>query len=169
MVKEVTQVDHLHCSFLYRAGVHDFNLGLSRVAHREETLFTYGLKQKGYEVLVVPDAVTWHMKYNNGGIRSDNKELFDHDEKIFQNTIGLKDKTVVVLDNGLGDHIVFKKVLPFIKNPVVFSCYPEIIPGRSIQEAKDMFGSIDQWSIYRKMDEWHWTDSLESAFRKMYL
>ena len=168
-IKEVTSVDHLHCSFLYRAGVHDYNLGLSRVAHREETLFTYGLKQKGYDVLVVPEAVTWHMKYSNGGIRADNKALFDHDEQIFKNTIDLKDQTIVVLDNGLGDHIVFSKVLPLIKNPVVFSCYPEIIPGRSIQEARDLFGSLDQWSIYKKMDEWKWTTSLEDAFRKMYL
>jgi len=168
MIKEVKSVDHLHCSFLYRAGIHDYNLNLSRVAHREETLFTYGLKQKGYDILVVPDAVTWHMKYNNGGIRSDNRELFEHDERIFQNTIGFKDNTVVVLDNGIGDHIVFKHVLPLLKNPVVFSCYPEVIPGRSIQEAKDLFGPLDQWSIYRKMDEWHWTDSLENAFRKMY-
>ena len=168
MIKEVKSVDHLHCSFLYRAGIHDYNLNLSRVAHREETLFTYGLKQLGYDVLVVPDAVTWHMKYNNGGIRSDNRELFEYDEKIFRNTIGFKDQTVVVLDNGIGDHIVFKHVLPLLKNPVVFSCYPEVIPGRSIQEARDMFGSLDQWNIYKKMDEWHWTDSLESAFRKMY-
>ena len=168
MIKEVKSVDHLHCSFLYRAGLHDYNLNLSRVAHREETLFTYGLKQLGYDVLVVPDAVTWHMKYNNGGIRSDNRELFEHDENIFRNTIGFKDQTVVVLDNGIGDHIVFKHVLPLLKNPVVFSCYPEVIPGRSIQEARDMFGSLDQWNIYKKMDEWHWADSLENAFRKMY-
>ena len=168
MIKEVKSVDHLHCSFLYRAGIHDYNLNLSRVAHREETLFTYGLKQLGYDVLVVPDAVTWHMKYNNGGIRSDNRELFEHDERIFQNTIGFKDQTVVVLDNGIGDHIVFKHVLPLLKNPVVFSCYPEVIPGRSIQEARDMFGSLDQWNIYRWMDTHDWTDSLENAFRKMY-
>ena len=168
MIKEVKSVDHLHCSFLYRAGIHDYNLNLSRVAHREETLFTYGLKQLGYDVLVVPDAVTWHMKYNNGGIRSDNRELFEHDENIFWNTIGFKDQTVVVLDNGIGDHIVFKHVLPLLKNPVVFSCYPEVIPGRSIQEARDMFGSLDQWNIYRWMDTHDWTDSLENAFRKMY-
>jgi hypothetical protein len=168
MIKEVKSVDHLHCSFLYRAGIHDYNLNLSRVAHREETLFTYGLKQLGYDVLVVPDAVTWHMKYNNGGIRSDNRELFEYDEKIFRNTIGFKDQTVVVLDNGIGDHIVFKHVLPLLKNPVVFSCYPEVIPGRSIQEARDLFGSLDQWNIYRLMDKWDWTDSLENAFRKMY-
>ena len=168
-IKEVKQVDHLHCSFIYRAGKFDYNLGLSRVAHREETLFTYGLKQLGYDILVVPDANTWHLKNKHGGIRMEQQSLFAHDEQVFQNLIGLKDKTIVVLDNGIGDHIVFKHVLPLIKDPVVFSCYPSVVPGRSIQEATDMFGSLDQWSIYRKMDEWKWTDSLENAFRKMYL
>jgi len=167
-IKEVKPIDHLHCSFLYRAGKHDYNLGLSRVAHREETLFTYGLKQKGYEILVVPNAVSWHMKNKQGGIRPENHTLFEHDEHIFQNIINFKDKTIVVLDNGLGDHIVFKHVLPYIKNPVIFSCYPDIIPGRSIQEAKDLFGSIEQWSVYRKMDEWNWTASLLTAYQKLY-
>ena len=48
-IHKVKEVEHLHCSFLYRAGVHDYNTGLSRVAHREETLFTYGLYLKGYK------------------------------------------------------------------------------------------------------------------------
>jgi GT2 family glycosyltransferase len=169
IINEVQEVDHLHCSFLYRAGIVDYNLGLSKVAHREETLFTYQLKQKGYKNLVIPNTITWHAKSSTGGIRSDNiKELYDHDERIFKNILGLEDKTVVVLDCGMGDHIVFKHVLPHIKNPIVFSCYPEIIPGRSIGEALHLYGDIGSYNIYRKMEEWNWTDSLEKAFRKMY-
>jgi len=169
-IKNSKKVEHLHCSFLYRAGVYDYNLGLSRVAHREETLFTYGLHQKGYDIHVVPNAVTWHMKNPGGGIRSETKaEMFEHDEQIFRNFIRFNDKTIVVLNCGMGDHLVFTHVLPYIDNPVVFTCYPEIIPGRSIAEAKELFGSIDQWSIYKKMDQWRWQDSIEGAFRKLYL
>jgi hypothetical protein len=169
-IKNSKKVEHLHCSFLYRAGVYDYNLGLSRVAHREETLFTYGLHQKGYDIHVVPNAITWHMKNPNGGIRSETKaEMFEHDEQIFRNFIRFNDKTIVVLNCGMGDHLVFTHVLPYIDNPVVFTCYPEIIPGRSIAEAKELFGSIDQWSIYKKMDQWRWQDSIEGAFRKLYL
>lgn len=167
-IKSPKQVDHLHCSFVYRAGVHDYNLGLSRAAHREETLFTYGLKQMGYEVWVDPNAVTWHLRNAQGGIRTEKQEQFAHDEYIFSNFLALKDKTIVVLDNGMGDHIVFKHVLPFIKNPEVFSCYPDIVPGRSIQEAKDLFGDITQWNIYHKMQVWGWKKSLEEAFHKLY-
>lgn len=170
LVKAAKNVEHLHCSFLYRAGVSDYNLGLSRVAHREETLFTYDLFLKGYDVLAVPGAITWHMKNPEGGIRSETKEeLYQHDERIFRNALEYRDKTIVVLNCGKGDHIVFSRVLPDIKNPEVFSCYPEIIPGRSIAEAQMLFGGLDQWNIYGKMDQWRWTESLEAAFRKLYL
>ena len=168
-ISKVKEVDHLHCSFLYRSNIVDYNLGLSRVAHREETLFTYGLKQKGYNILVIP-CVTWHLKNREGGIRTGTQDMFAADEQIFQNMMGMskEQKTVVVMNNGMGDHLVFTKVLQDIPNPVCYTCYPEIIPGKSIAEAEKMFGSLDQWDIYRKMDEWHWKDSLENAFRKMY-
>ena len=169
-IYNVKEVEHLHCSFLYRAGVHDYNTGLSRVAHREETLFTYGLYLKGYKILAVPNAVSWHLKNPNGGIRSEtNQKLYEQDELVFRNTIAYKDKKIVVLNCGMGDHIVFKNVMPDITNAEVFTCYPDIVPGRSIAEARALFGNIDQWSIYRKMAQWKWTDSLENAYRKMYL
>lgn len=170
LIENAKKVEHLYCSFLYRAGVHDYNLGLSRVAHREETLFTHGLHKKGYDLYVIPNAITWHLKNPQGGIRDGAKqEMFEHDEAIFRNVIGHKEKTIVVLNCGMGDHIVFSKILPEIKNPVVFTCFPEIVPGKSIAEAQALFGDLDQFSVYKKMCEWNWKDSLENAFRKMYL
>ena len=170
VIKAVKEVDHLHCTFLYRAGVANFNLGLSRVAHREETLFTYELHSMGYKILVVPDATTWHMRNPEGGIRSETKqELYRRDEQIFRNILAYRDKTVVVLNCGMGDHIVFSHVLPDIKNAEVFTCYPDIVPGRSIAEAQYLFGGLDRWNIYRMMDMKKWTGSLEDAFREMYV
>ena len=169
-INRVRQVEHLHCTFLYRAGIYNYNTGLSRVAHREETLFTYGVFSKGYKVLAVPGATTWHMKNPQGGIRSETKhEMFAHDEQIFRNTLACRDKTIVVLNCGMGDHIVFNHTLPEIKNPMVFTCYPDIIPGKSIGEAKQLFGDLDNWSVYKWMAHRNWTDSLENAFRGMYL
>ena len=75
----------------------------------------------------------------------------------------------MVLNNGAGDHIVFSRILPDLRNPVVFTCYPEIVPGRSIAEAKALFGDIEHWNIYKKMDQWGWSGSLEDAYRKFYL
>lgn len=169
-IKEARQVEHLYCSFLYRAGVQDYNLGLSRVAHREETLFTHQLHLRGLKLLVVPNAVTWHLKNPQGGIRDGGKqEMFEHDEKIFQNVIGFKDKKIVILNNGMGDHIVFAKILPELQNVEVFGCYPEIVPCRPIAEAQALFGDIEHLNIYKKMAQWNWTGSLEDAFRKLYL
>ena len=170
LISHVKTVEHLHCSFIYRAGICDYNLGLSRVAHREETLFSWGLHRKGYRLLVVPNAVTWHYRNPNGGIRDGSKiEMFHHDERIFRHHLEYRDKTIVVLNNGLGDHIVFSHVLPDIKNPELFTCYPEIIPGRSIAEAQILFGALDAFNIYGKMDQWKWKGSLEDAYRKLYV
>lgn len=170
LISGVKEVEHLYSTFIYRAGICDYNLGLSRVAHREETLFSWGLHQKGYKLLVVPNAVTWHYKNPNGGIRDGSKqEMFMHDEQIFMNHLAYRDKKIVVLNNGLGDHIVFSHILPDIKNAEVFTCYPEIIPGRSIAEAQALFGDLEPYNVYAKMDQWKWTGSLENAYRKLYL
>ena len=169
-IERARHVEHLHCTFLYRAGVCDYNLGLSRVAHREETLFTYSLHQKGYEILIVPNAITWHMKNPEGGIRSETKkEMYEHDEYIFRNILTYRGKTIVVLNCGLGDHLVFSRILSSIPSAEVFTCYPEVVPGRSIAEAQQLFGDIDYWNVYKKMDQWKWKDSLENAYRKLYL
>jgi hypothetical protein len=110
------------------------------------------------------------MKNPEGGIRSETKkELYDHDEQIFRNVLQYKDHTIVVLNCGLGDHLIFKRVLPSIKNPLVFSCYPEMVPGKSIAEAQHLFGDLAQWNVYQKMDQWKWKDSLKNAYRKLYL
>lgn len=168
-IVEPKEVEHLHCSFLYRAGIHDYCLGLSRVAHREETLFTYGIHSKGYKVLAVPDAESWHLKNPEGGIRSETQqELYDRDEQIFRNFLKYKDHTIVVLDCGMGDHIVFSHVLPYVSNPVVFTCYPDIVPGRPLSEAYELFGNVEHLNIYRKMKEWNWTKSVEMAFLRLY-
>jgi hypothetical protein len=170
VINRIEEVEHLHCSFLYRAGVADYNLGLSRVAHREETLFTFDLYQKGYKILAVPNAVTWHMKNPQGGIRSETKaEMYEHDEKIFRNIIERRNRTIVVLNCGLGDHIVFSRILPSIPNAEVYTCYPEVVPGKSIAQAQQLFGDLDHWNIYKKMDQWKWKDSLENAYKKLYL
>ncbi len=168
-ITQKKQVEHLHCSFLYRAGVTDYNLALSQVAHREETLFSWQLHQKGYQLWVVPGAVTWHLKSESGGIRSHSQqESYAQDDRIFRNFLAYKDHTIVVLDNGMGDHVVFKPLLEHIRNPVVFSCYPEIVPGESIQKARDLFGDTNAWNIYKKMNQWKWNRSLQDAFKKMY-
>lgn len=85
-IKETKEVDHLHNSFLYRAGIVDFELGLSTKSFRGETMFTYSLKLAGYKILITP-AVTWHFKSNTGGTRINVEKTmsdYEHDEQIFR-------------------------------------------------------------------------------------
>lgn len=169
-ISEVRSVDHLHCSFIYRSGIYYYNTGLSRVAHREETLFTFGIKQNGYKVLVVPNATSWHFKNPEGGIRSEsNMKLFEHDETIFKNHMLLRSNTIVVLDCNLEYHLIFQKMLNEIKNPIVFTSFPDVIPGISITQAPLMLGNIDMYNIEKRMAEWNLNDAPEKAFRKLYL
>ena len=182
-IKKTEEVDHLHCSFLYRAGIEDYELGLSRVAHREETLFTYGLKKKGYKILIAP-CISWHLRNSSGGIRDGVEQLFNHDERIFQNKLqewGVNCKPIkpFVLDNGIGDHIVFKSLLPKIKekfknhNLVFYVCYPEVFDGdglvlRSIGDAQLDFGSLERFNLYSFGDKKNYKNELVEAYKEIY-
>jgi PII-like signaling protein len=73
---QVIDADHLHSTFLYRAGIVNYDLSLSPVAHREETLFTHELKRAGYTILIDQTAATHHLRQSSTGIRSHNSEWF---------------------------------------------------------------------------------------------
>jgi glycosyltransferase involved in cell wall biosynthesis len=172
-------VDHLYSSFLFRKGVTDHELSLSTVAHREETIFSHRIKRKGYKLKVTSKAITWHFRNPNGGIRSHkNQELWEHDEKIFQRIYGEWTNTIpklVVLDNGMGDHVVFKKVLPDLKKKhskvTIACCFPELFEGEdviSIADAKKLV-NMDSYSLYKNMWDWNHTGTLEDAYRRLYL
>jgi len=178
MLNKTEEVDHLHCSFLYRAGVVDYDLRLSKKCHREETMFSYGMKLKGYKNIITP-AIIWHLKAS-GGIRSDNNKAdYDHDERIFNdwlNNTNNRDQYLVVLDCGLGDHLVFKKdILPKLKekheNIVLSVCHPYLFPDEktiSIADAQRIT-DIDKYNIYKLGVDINWQGSLKSLFEKMYL
>ena len=65
---KVLEVDHLHSTFLYRSNIVDYNLELSPVAHREETMFTHELKEKGYKLIVDQSIMIHHLKQQNTGL-----------------------------------------------------------------------------------------------------
>lgn len=178
----IREAQHLYSSFLYRKGLAHYDLSLSSVAHREETLFTHGIYRKGYKLFVTPTAVTWHLRYPSGGIR-DNQQAanWEHDEEIFRMTLkrwGVtpSDGLDVVLDNGLGDHIVFKKVLQDLKKKHtkinIYCCYPFVFEDDnvnllSIKAAQDKFRSLDQFNAYKFGAE-HPGLSIEQIYREIY-
>lgn len=176
------EVDHLHCSFLYRAGIAEYDTSLSRIAHREETIFTYEIRRKGYKVMVT-DCVTWHLRNKDGGIRTGDRSMFEKDEAIFGSYLRLwgvseGGKKLVVLDNGIGDHYAFKSALPSLRRAydriMVAACYPEIFHDEdgleliSISDAINICGDIGAFSVYGWMERNKWKGSLTDAFLKMY-
>ncbi len=176
------EVEHLHSTFLYRRGIENYELGLSPVCHREETLFSHLIYRAGYKLIVDPAAVTWHFRSEQGGIRSHrNPEFYDQDEKLFHAKlqewgVNCEPTKTIVLDCGRGDHVIVKSLIPRLKEKygklVVATCFPDIFNGEveqiSIAEAKNRLGNIERFSIYRWCIEHNWTGNLVTAHEKLY-
>lgn len=188
---EPEEVDHLYSTFLYRVAAGrkagGYSKELSPVGHREETMFSHAIKRAGYKLIVTPYALTWHFQEATGGIRSyTDGSLWARDEQVFKAKLaewGIKPREhkIVVLDNGLGDHIVFRSILEEIvaKNPgkkiILSVCYPEAFEEDprvtlcSIADAKAAFGDLGRWDIYKFCEEHKWRAPLAEAFKAMYL
>lgn len=176
------EVDHLHNTFLYRRTAGNFPacmLELSRVGHREETIFTYDMKKRGHRLCVVPKALTWHLRAPHGGIRSESSsEMYAADEKLFINWLGGKEpKKLIVLDNGIGDHYAFKQILGDVKakyGPLkIACCYPEVFWDDdselvSIAYVKSLNVDLDAHNVYKYMWDRQWSRPLVDAFKEMY-
>lgn len=181
----IKNADHLYSTFLFRktAAIHGYCMQLSLVGHREETIFTYEMKRMGWTLQVVTDAITWHLRFSSGGIRENAVSTdWDNDEKIFQRKMIEWGKNydiskLIILDNGLGDHYAFKHIVEEVKEKypkiVMAVCYPEVfqdddIKMISIQEAKDLYGNIEDYNIYGWMERQNWKQSLIEAYKQMY-
>jgi len=182
-------VDHLQGStFMFRkaAAKHGYDLRLSKVGHREETIFTYEMKRAGWRLTVLTGIKTWHMRFGAGGIRSTNQvEMFHHDEQIFKDYIDNKWKIKctqvmpIPLDAGIGDHFAFRMALPEIKRKhkgkriVIGACYPEVFEGEegveivSLAEVASLI-KVEDCNIYGWMDRMNWKESLAKAYKTFY-
>ena len=178
-------VEHLHSCFIYKKNVARYNLNLSRVAHREETIFSHEIFRAGLRLIVEGKAKVWHFRANNGGIRTGTEDLFKHDEEIFNDIYRswtykeIEGTKIIVLDNGIGDHYAFLHSLDRIlgKYPkiTIAACFPDVffeykdkIKLISIAEAKLMFGNIDKFNVYTWMES-HSRTSLKDAFNQLYV
>lgn len=184
------EVDHLYSTFLYRVAAGKkaggYSKVLSPVGHREETMFSHEIKRAGYKLLVTPEALTWHFREGTGGIRSyTDGSLWARDEQVFlaklkEWGVSPKEYKVVVLDNGLGDHFMFKAILPQLmaqnhgKRIIIANCYQDVfkdvegITTASIADARAAFGNLDQWDIYSFGEAHQWKGPLAEAFKVMY-
>lgn len=95
-IEDEIEVEHLYSGFMYRKSIAKeiggYPLNLSKVGHREETIFTYSMFKAGYKLYVHPRAISYHYHPMFGGIRETagqmhKEELWKHDEDIFNEWI----------------------------------------------------------------------------------
>jgi len=181
------EVDHLHNTYLFRRKLagHGYDLSLSPVGHREETMFTWGIKQQGYKLIVIGDVVTWHLRAESGGIRAyEVEQNMKHDEEIFKKymqkfKVQFRETKTIILDTGVGDHYAFKHILHDLKQRygriILSTCYPEVfreedtITQISIQDAKDMGMNLPEHNVYEWMRTHDFKQNLVEAYRRMWL
>lgn len=176
--------DHLYSCFLYKKGVVRYDLTLSTVCHREETIFSYSLKRAGYKLVVNMDAHVYHFQSQTGGIRTfKDPQLWAHDEGIFNAYLSLwnvsEDETkMVVLDCGIGDHWAFKNILPELKKKhkdiTIAACFPDVFWDEdvkliSIADAINIYGDITPFQVYKLLWDTNEKIHLIDGFKKMYL
>lgn len=187
----IKEVEHLYSAYMFRRDLGlqcgGYPMYLSPVGHHEETIFSHNIFRLGYKLLVNPKAVMYHFRNPEGGIRSyTNQKLWEDDHiKYYQQlrewSYKWKNELHVILDNGLGDHLVFKNVLQKMKQRfidrriVIFCCYPDVFKDDDVtlyplSVAHDMFGhTCDVHNVYGWCQKHNWTGTLEEAFEEMYL
>jgi len=173
-------VHHLHSSFLYRPGIVNLHPELSAGSHRGETIFSASLKRAGYKLIVDTSIKTWHYR-SAGGIRShDSLFFYDHDEKKFQECLESWGYKLCVLDNGLGDHIIFANIiLPELQkryeHVTLALCYPDVFAGKMrpgdsiISVGHAPMPSRVRDDIFTGLDNGTLKGTLQDAFRQHYL
>lgn len=178
------EVEHLYSSYLYRSKIHNFETKLSPVAHREETLHSFGLFKKGYKLIVDGGAITYHLRSSSGGIRTGREADFSNDEILFKGImreygVNCQKEKNFVLNEGKGDHVVFASLVPEIKEKFkdcklnFYVCYPELftkynVDLYSIADAYNRLGNIQRFDLYEHMVLSGEKLNLERAYRKMY-
>ena len=161
------EVQHLYSGFMYRktaaikAG--GYNLSLSKVGHREETLFSYGIFRQGYKVFVNPTCIAMHYHPMFGGIRETQgqwhgKENWDHDEKIFMDIMErwvpgkpkqVDEVSIIVLTSGK-DYSGFDKLMEGIQKSTTRPCNV-IIVNNSVDTPPKEFDNVINRHLVNKM------------------
>jgi GT2 family glycosyltransferase len=174
----VHEVEHLYSSFLYRAGIVNYNLDLSEVAHREETMFSHSIFLKGYKLLVDRSITTWHYRNPEGGIRTKkDPKLWEHDEEVFRRQIDKWGYKLVANSHGLGDHFAFVNVIPKLlekyRKLIIFCMFPDAFDNIKNIDVYPL-GMAEKWGVKNVgLYEWctlnNWKRSIVEAYEKMYL
>ena len=78
----IKKVEHIYSNYLVRKDLIEFSLEFSPAGHREDTVITHQIFRKGYDLLIVPKSITWHLE-SSGGNRNYDYNLNVNNEKKF--------------------------------------------------------------------------------------
>jgi hypothetical protein len=176
--------------FRKEAGQHGYCKELSQVGHCEETIFTHEMKRLGWKLIIEPKAVCYHLKEQTGGIREKTtSDMWKHDHNVFMDLLDkwqvkTTDYIWIVLNNGIGDHYIFKKVLPDLKlkyktyKIILSADHPEIFEADKQLIITDLeiancycHNDLSSFNIYQFMlieAKKGNIMNLETAYRRMY-
>lgn len=78
---DIKKVEHIYSNYFFRRDLaDDYPLELSPSSHREETIFTYNIFRKGYDLIIIPKIKIFHFDDNKGNSKWDkysiNNDIF---------------------------------------------------------------------------------------------
>lgn len=182
--------EHVYSCFLYnRNKCLDFYVNLSKVGHGEETIFSYrNYKHKRNPVIDV-NSIVWHYRNPEGGIRNNDKELFESDaiktKKVIDDLKDWNGERIIIISGGIGDHFAFRNSIDIevlkkkygeiwlaLAHPDTF--YDVDIKKISIEKAMNILSErvVDKYNVYRYMIKNNFDSngkSIIDAYREIWL
>jgi len=110
---DIKKCEHLYSNYLFNTKiVESYPLEFSPSGHREDTVFTYEIFKKGYDLLVNPKSITYHLNNKSGGNNTHNFEKIVKNEELFIKRLEewgiIPEKLKIIREN--------KKIIAYINN-----------------------------------------------------
>lgn len=80
----IKKVEHIYSNYLFRKSlVETYPLDFSPAGYREDTVTTYEIFRKGFDLLIVPEAKIWNLDEQSGGNKKYDNSNHIKNEKLF--------------------------------------------------------------------------------------
>lgn len=101
----IKKVEHLYSNYFFRRNLVDsYPLELKPSCHREDTIMTHTIFRKGYDLLMIPYAKTYHLNSHESSGDGKWDDLINENEKIFIEKMKMwgiiPDKIEIIEKNG---------------------------------------------------------------------
>lgn len=82
--KTIKKCEHLYSNYLFNTKIiNSYSLEFSPAGHREDTVFTHSIFRNGYDLLVNPNVITYHINNKIGGNNIHNFDNVVKNEELF--------------------------------------------------------------------------------------